>query len=79
MSAGLTARLAPDAGKRGTPAPPAATVVAATTAEATFLKRLHKGACATFGTVLGPEANEAHRDHFHLDVKARRSSRGVCH
>jgi hypothetical protein len=74
----LKAGLAPDAGKRAAP-PPAATVVAATTVEATFLKRLHKGACATFGTVLGPEANEAHRDHFHLDVKERRSSHGVCH
>ena len=37
-----------------------------------FLRRLHKGACGTFGTVLGPEANEAHRDHFHFDLAARR-------
>lgn len=43
-----------------------------TSAEATFLKRLHKGACGVFGTVLGPEANEAHRDHFHFDLAARR-------
>ena len=46
--------------------------VAKTSAEATFLRRLHKGACGTFGTVLGPEANEAHRDHFHFDLAARR-------
>jgi hypothetical protein len=46
--------------------------VAKTTAEATFLRRLHKGACGTFGTVLGPEANEAHRDHFHFDLAARK-------
>ena len=39
-----------------------------------FLRRLHKGACGTFGTVLGPEANEAHRDHFHFDLAARRRS-----
>ena len=45
---------------------------AKTTAEAGFLRRLHKGACGTFGTVLGPEANEAHRDHFHFDLAARR-------
>lgn len=42
-----------------------------------FLRRLHKGACETFGTVLGPEANEAHRDHFHFDLKARKR-RAVC-
>jgi hypothetical protein len=51
----------------------------ATTKEAAFLKRLHGGSCTVFATVLGPEANEAHRDHFHLDMKERRSSRGVCH
>ncbi len=53
-------------------------VVAATTPASLFLKRLHRGACSMFGTVLGPEANEAHRDHFHFDVKKRRL-RGVCH
>lgn len=42
--------------------------------EAAFLRRLHKGACGTFGTVLGPEANEAHRNHFHLDLIARKRS-----
>jgi hypothetical protein len=51
----------------------------ATTKEATFLKRLHRGSCTVFATVLGPEANEAHRDHFHLDMKERRSGSGVCH
>ncbi len=51
----------------------------ATTKEAAFLKRLHGGSCTQFATVLGPEANEAHRDHFHLDMKVRRSSHGVCH
>ena len=43
-------------------------------AEAQFLRRLHKGACSQFGTVLGPEANEAHRDHFHFDLAQRRRS-----
>jgi hypothetical protein len=42
--------------------------------EAAFLRRLHRGACGPFGTVLGPEANEAHRDHFHLDLAPRRRS-----
>jgi hypothetical protein len=43
-------------------------------AEAQFLRRLHKSACEVFGTVLGPEANAAHRDHFHLDLAHRRHS-----
>jgi hypothetical protein len=43
-------------------------------AEAAFLRRLHRGACETFGTVLGPEANEAHRNHFHFDLAARKRS-----
>lgn len=47
-------------------------VPAVATAETRFLRRLAKEACATFGTVLGPEANDAHRDHFHFDIKARR-------
>jgi hypothetical protein len=42
------------------------------TDEAQFLRRMHKGACGIFGTVLGPEANEAHRNHFHLDLKTRK-------
>ena len=43
-----------------------------TTQEAQFLRRVHDGACARFGTVLGPEANEAHRNHLHLDLAARK-------
>jgi hypothetical protein len=42
-----------------------------------FLHRVHDEACEIFGTVLGPEANDAHRNHFHLDMKARRH-KGVC-
>lgn len=37
-----------------------------------FLHDIHASACRKFGTVLGPEANEFHRDHFHLDGKVRR-------
>ncbi len=71
------------AGLKATDVSPAATassgpVVASTATEATFLKRLHHGACSVFATVLGPEANEAHRDHFHLDMKERKGP-GVCH
>ena len=44
---------------------------------ARFLKTLHRQACQIFGTVLGPEANEAHRDHFHFDLAPRRR-RNYC-
>jgi hypothetical protein len=44
------------------------------TAEGQFLRRMHEGACGIFGTVLGPEANEAHRNHLHLDLAARKHS-----
>ena len=52
--------------KAAKPAPP--------TKASVFLKRIHKEACQYFGTVLGPEANEAHRDHFHFDMAPRRRS-----
>ena len=55
-------------------APPEAREEAQSSPEGLFLRRLHKGACTIFGTVLGPEANEAHRDHFHLDLAPRRRS-----
>lgn len=32
-----------------------------------FLRVIHKSACKRFGTVLGPEYNAAHEDHFHLE------------
>lgn len=44
---------------------------------AKFLRTVHQGACGIFGTVLGPEANDAHRDHLHLDMKQRRR-RAYC-
>jgi hypothetical protein len=44
------------------------------TVEGQFLRRMHEGACGIFGTVLGPEANEAHRNHLHLDLAARKHS-----
>jgi hypothetical protein len=45
---------------------------AALTRENVFLRRTHEAACGTFSTVLGPEANEAHRNHLHLDLASRR-------
>lgn len=38
-----------------------------------FLRRVHQGACQTFNTILGPESNDAHRNHFHIDMAERRS------
>jgi hypothetical protein len=40
-------------------------------ARARFLRRVRDGACGPFGTVLSPDYNAAHRDHFHLDQAAR--------
>lgn len=36
--------------------------------ERAFLRAVHRGACSEFTTVLGPEANAMHHDHFHLDL-----------
>lgn len=37
------------------------------------LRQMHRAACGPFGTVLGPEANRFHRDHFHFDTARYRS------
>lgn len=39
----------------------------------TALKRMHKAACGPFGTVLGPNANKYHQDHFHFDTARYRN------
>jgi hypothetical protein len=38
-----------------------------------FLHAIHKAACTIFSTVLGPDADKAHRNHFHLDLAVRKS------
>ncbi|MCU0910485.1 MAG: extensin family protein [Rhodobacteraceae bacterium] len=38
-----------------------------------LLKAMHRGACGTFGTVLGPQADRFHQNHFHLDTARYRS------
>lgn len=45
-------------------------------AEAKFLRLAHDGGCKIFSTVLGPEANDAHRSHLHMDLQDRKTS--VC-
>ena len=44
---------------------------------ARFLREAHDAACRIFGTTLGPEANEAHRNHFHVDM-AERKIKKIC-
>lgn len=41
-----------------------------------FLRHIRSGACQIFGTVLSPDYNAAHRDHFHLDQAP--GNRGIC-
>lgn len=36
--------------------------------EGEFLRQVHRAACDSFNTTLGPEYNAAHRDHFHVDM-----------
>ena len=36
--------------------------------ERRFLRYIHRGACEHFSTVLGPNADRYHRDHFHFDL-----------
>ncbi|WP_424965191.1 extensin family protein [Dinoroseobacter sp. S375] len=38
-----------------------------------MLRQMHQAACGPFGTVLGPEADRYHKDHFHFDVARYRS------
>ncbi len=37
------------------------------TPEGAFLEQAHAGACGFFGSVLGPDYNALHRNHFHFD------------
>ncbi|MEL6297587.1 MAG: extensin family protein [Pseudomonadota bacterium] len=39
-----------------------------TRAERRFLRAVHRGACREFTTVLGPNADRFHHDHFHFDL-----------
>jgi len=47
--------------------------------ERAFLRAVHHGACGEFTTVLGPDYDRLHRDHFHLDLARRVYGNGrVC-
>ena len=41
--------------------------------EGTAIRALHDSACGPFGTVLGPESDSYHYNHFHLDTAEYRS------
>lgn len=43
-----------------------------------FQRTLRASGCLFFTTVLGPGANEAHDDHLHLDIAARRGGWRLC-
>lgn len=38
-----------------------------------FLRKLERGACEHFSTVLSPRTDRHHRDHFHFDLAPRKS------
>jgi hypothetical protein len=47
--------------------------------ERAFLRRLHQSACKRFGTVLGPNYNAAHANHFHFDMgKTMKDGSSYC-
>ena len=46
--------------------------------ERSFLHTVHDDACGQFHTVLGPNADRAHRNHIHLDLQNRRSGSSYC-
>jgi len=43
-----------------------------------ILKAVHRNACGPFRTVLGPNADQHHQDHFHLDVAQHRGGGSYC-
>jgi hypothetical protein len=42
-----------------------------------IMQSIHRAACGTFGTVLGPKSDSFHRDHFHVDT-ARHQNGAYC-
>lgn len=63
--------------QQGDAVQPSLPVIEPLTGKAQFLRAAHRAACGVFGTVLGPEANSAHKNHFHVDM-AERKVRTIC-
>jgi len=81
ISIQMPGRLPPDAGqvglvqpnRLGGPKPESGDAAAAAlSGKMDFLRQAHHAACKIFGTVLGPEANSAHKNHFHVDMADRK-------
>lgn len=49
-----------------------------TGAKGAFLRAVRDESCGLFSTVLSPDYNRAHADHFHLDMAVRTASWTVC-
>lgn len=43
-----------------------------------MLKAMHRAACGTFRTTLGPGSDGMHEDHFHYDTAQRRMTTAIC-
>jgi hypothetical protein len=67
----------PEKAETKTPAEPSPPRILKRDEAAIFIHVIHADACRIFGTVLGPNANAAHKDHFHLDMTKRRYA-SVC-
>jgi hypothetical protein len=46
--------------------------------ERTFLRAVHRGSCNVFTTVLGPDYDHLHGDHFHLDLARHAGDGRIC-
>lgn len=46
--------------------------------EQAFLREVHDGGCRVFMTVLGPDYDRFHRDHFHLDLARHGGGKRIC-
>ncbi|MBB5707547.1 extensin family protein [Sphingopyxis panaciterrulae] len=44
-----------------------------------YLHAVRDGSCDLFSTVLSPDYNRAHADHFHLDMAVRTAGWSICH
>lgn len=47
--------------------------------EAAFLREVHKSACRHFTTVLGPNADRYHQNHFHFDLARHNAKNSYRH
>lgn len=60
------------------PPPPPPPGTTSTAGRTQFLRNVHRAGCKIFGTVLGPEANKTHSNHFHVDMAERIQNTKVC-